>query len=166
MPQPLPQQIGKEPVIAIPLPLVIQRDDEQVGAFEIFQRLLSRTSGVPSTAFAQRAAQAIEDRCAQQERLDVSGCLLKDFFEQIVEDEMMAAGERFDELLDWRPDRPCMDNAANCRPAIQPSVRVSNAAMSSAERFSPITRLRNSAASSGVKPQVGGAQFDQLAADA
>ena len=41
--------------------------------------------------------------------------------------------------------------AANCRPAIQPSVRVSSAAMSSAERFRPITWLRNSAASAGVK---------------
>ena len=44
-----------------------------------------------------------------------------------------------------------MESAANCRPAIQPSVRVSRAAMSSAERFSPITWLRNSAASAGVK---------------
>ena len=44
-----------------------------------------------------------------------------------------------------------MESAANCRPAIQPSVRASSAAISSAERFSPITWLRNSAASAGVK---------------
>ena len=46
---------------------------------------------------------------------------------------------------------PRIEIAANCRPAIQPSVRVSSAAMSSSERFRPITRLRNSAASAGVK---------------
>ena len=35
--QPLAQQIRKQPVIAVPLPIVIQRDDEQVRAFEVFQ---------------------------------------------------------------------------------------------------------------------------------
>ena len=38
--QALAQQIAKEMVIAVPAPLVIQRDDEQVGAFEIFQGFL------------------------------------------------------------------------------------------------------------------------------
>ncbi len=47
--------------------------------------------------------------------------------------------------------RPCSEIAASCRPAIQPSVRVSRAAMSSAVRFRPITWLRKSAASDGVK---------------
>ena len=77
---------------------------------------------------------------------------------------MVAAGERFDEAggVRW----PCIESAANCRPAIQPSVRFSKAAMFSAERFRPITRLRNSAASAGVNRKIGGAQFGQLAADA
>ena len=39
--QPLSQQIGKEMVIAVPTPLVVQWDDEQVGLFEIFQGLLA-----------------------------------------------------------------------------------------------------------------------------
>ncbi len=61
---------------------------------------------------------------------------------------------------------PCMEMAASCRPAIQPSVRASRASMSSAERFRPITRLRNSAASEAAETQVSGAQLSQLAAGA
>ena len=34
--QSLAQQIGKEMVITVPTPLVVQGDDEQVGMFEIF----------------------------------------------------------------------------------------------------------------------------------
>ena len=56
-----------------------------------------------------------------------------------------------------------MESAANCRPAIQPSVRLSSAAMSSAERFSPIIWLRNSAASAG-EAQIGSTQFGELIA--
>src|SRR5205814_3951210 len=33
----LPQQIRKKMMIAVPTPLVVQRDEEQVGVFEIFQ---------------------------------------------------------------------------------------------------------------------------------
>ena len=38
----LPQQIGEEMVITVPMALAVHGDDEQVGAFEIFQRLLAR----------------------------------------------------------------------------------------------------------------------------
>src|SRR6266581_7070246 len=44
-----------------------------------------------------------------------------------------------------------MEIAANCSPAIQPSVRVESRAMSSAESLRPIPWLRNPAASEGVK---------------
>jgi len=39
--QPQAQQIRKEPVIAVPLAIVIQRDDEQVRAFEGYQQGLA-----------------------------------------------------------------------------------------------------------------------------
>ena len=44
--QPLPQQFGKEMVIAVPTPLVVQGDDEEVGMFEIFQGFLPGSSGL------------------------------------------------------------------------------------------------------------------------
>ena len=72
LPQALAQQFSKEMVIAIPLPLVVERDDEQVGAFEIFQRRLPGTCRGEQHGLAQRTAQAIEDaRCAARR----SGCL-------------------------------------------------------------------------------------------
>lgn len=46
---------------------------------------------------------------------------------------------------------PFIEGAASCKPAIQPSVRLSEAATSLAERVSPIAWLRNSAALDGVK---------------
>src|SRR5688572_23868964 len=48
--QSLSQQITKEVVIAIPAPLVIQRDDEEIDAFEIFQGGLPGSTGLRSTA--------------------------------------------------------------------------------------------------------------------
>src|SRR5260221_255482 len=45
----------------------------------------------------QGAAEAVEDGRAQQERLDAFGLLPQDFFHQIVQHEMVTAGERLDE---------------------------------------------------------------------
>src|SRR5690349_14288803 len=39
--QSLPQQISEEMVIAVPAPLVVQRNQEQIGVVEIFQGCLS-----------------------------------------------------------------------------------------------------------------------------
>ena len=38
--KPLAQQVRKKMVIAVPAPFAIQRDHEQIGAFQIFQGLL------------------------------------------------------------------------------------------------------------------------------
>ena len=46
---------------------------------------------------AQRAAQAVEDGGAQQERLDLGGLSLQDLLDQVVQDEAVAAGEGADE---------------------------------------------------------------------
>ncbi len=85
-------------VIAVPAPLVVQGHDEQVGAFEIFQGCLPGNRRIEQNGITQRAAEAVEDRCAQQERLDAFGLLPEDFFNQIVQHEMVAAGERGDEV--------------------------------------------------------------------
>ena len=79
------------------MPLVVQGDDEQVGAFEIFQGFLPGSRGVEQNSITQGTAQAIEDGGAQQESLDAFGLLLQDFFHQIVQHEMVAAGEGLDE---------------------------------------------------------------------
>src|SRR5262245_40718977 len=62
--QSLPQRISEEMVIAVPAPLVVQRNQEQVGVVEIFQGCLSGSSAVAQHGITQGAAQAAEDRCA------------------------------------------------------------------------------------------------------
>src|SRR6516165_5887416 len=98
--QALPQQLRKEVMIAVPPPLMVQRDEEQVGVFEVFQGGLSRNSRVEHNSLTQRTAETVENGGAQQERLDVLGLLLKDFFHQVVHHELVAACERGDEAGD------------------------------------------------------------------
>ncbi|HEV2655216.1 MAG TPA: hypothetical protein VGT82_09655 [Ktedonobacteraceae bacterium] len=93
----LPQQLRKEMVIAVPAPLVVQRDEKQVGAFERVQGGLPGNRGVEHNGITQWAAEAVEDGGVQQEHLDVFLLALEDFFQQIVQHELVAAGERADE---------------------------------------------------------------------
>ena len=98
--QPLPQQLGEEMVIAVPAPLVVQGDDEQVGSLEILQGLLAGGRGVEQHGITERAAEPIEDGRPQQEGLDGFGLPLEDLLDQVVEHEVVAAGERRDEAGD------------------------------------------------------------------
>ncbi len=91
---PLPQQVGEQAVVAVPAPLVVQGDDEQVGALEMLERLLAGGRGVEQHGIAQRAAEAIEDGRPQQEGLDGLGLPLEDLLDQVVEHEAVTAGER------------------------------------------------------------------------
>ena len=76
LPQPFAKQISKEMVIAVPAPLVVLRDDEQVGALEIFQGCLPGNGWVEQNGIAKRPAHAVEDGSAQQESLDTFGLLV------------------------------------------------------------------------------------------
>jgi hypothetical protein len=71
-------------VIAVPTPLVVQGEDEQVN-LEIFQGFLPGSRGGEQNGITLGAAQAVEDRGAQQESLDAFGLLLQDFSNQIVQ---------------------------------------------------------------------------------
>src|SRR5947209_8284020 len=84
-------------VIAVPMSLVVQGYEKQVSVFDRLQGCLPRTRGAEQNGITQGAAQAVQDRCTQQERLDAFGLLLQDFFKQIVQHEMVAASERGDE---------------------------------------------------------------------
>ena len=60
--------------------------------------------------------------------------------------------------------RPCIDSAASCSAAIQPSVRASNVAMSAAVSSRPIAPFRYVGGFLGGEAQVGGPDLHQLAA--
>src|SRR5512136_1884241 len=74
--QALPQQIAKEMMIAVPMPLVVQGDDEQISVFEILQGCLPGSQGGEHHGITQGAAQAVKDGCAQQKSLNAFGLLL------------------------------------------------------------------------------------------
>ena len=99
------------------------------------------------------------------ERLHLSRLALHDFLGQIVDDVRVAARKRSNEAAPHRHD-PASTARPIASPAIQPSVRVSSAAISSADRFRPITRLRKAGGFIGCETQIGGANLGQLAAHA
>ena len=61
---------------------------------------------------------------------------------------------------------PCIESAASCRPAIQPSVRASSAATSRRREVEAHHLVEKCGGFGGGKAQVGGAQLGQLAAGA
>ena len=97
---PLTQQIGEQMVVAIPAPLGIEADDEQVCPIEVFEGLLTGGRGIEQHGITEGAAEPIEDGRPKQEGLDGFGLPLEDFLDQVVEHKVVAAGERPDEACD------------------------------------------------------------------
>ena len=95
--EPVPQQVAEELVIAVPVPFVVEGDDEQVGALDGRQRLLAGAGRGLEDGIAEWPAQAVEDGGAQQEGPDLGRLPLQDLLEQVVQHEAVAAGERADE---------------------------------------------------------------------
>ncbi len=89
----------REMVIAVPAALTIQGDDEQVGAFEILQGLLTGRDGSLATASHRGPHMRSRMRCAAKS-LDVFGLLVQDFLHQVIQHEMVAAGKGLDKAGD------------------------------------------------------------------
>ena len=58
-PQTLPQQISEKPVITVPTPHVVQRQQEEIPFSQLFQRLAAVIT--VGQGVAQRTAELIED---------------------------------------------------------------------------------------------------------
>ncbi len=75
------QQIGEQMVIAIPALLVVQRDQEQVGAPELLEQFVAvRSTG---HRVAQVAAEPVEDGGGQQEILYIRWLAVEHLFDQV-----------------------------------------------------------------------------------
>src|SRR5215211_3396186 len=61
------QEIGEEVMVTVPNPLIVQRNDQQVLPLQPFQRVLPVVAA--SESVAQGAAETVENRGLQQERL-------------------------------------------------------------------------------------------------
>src|SRR6266508_3262803 len=91
----MPQDLGKQLVVAVPAPLIIQCDEEEIGALDRLQQLLAVR--LARHRLAQRTAQAFKDRRTEQERADGLGLSKEHLINQVVHDQSMTAAEGLDE---------------------------------------------------------------------
>jgi hypothetical protein len=85
---------------AIPLPPLIEGDEEQVGTLRVAEHLL--TVVAPCHGVTQRACESVEERSVQQEELDGRGLASENLFGEIVDDMAVTARELTQELLHVR----------------------------------------------------------------
>ena len=97
------QDVGEEVMVSVPRAFVVERDDEQVRAFESLQHGLPRTGRDAGHGVAKGTAQSVEDRRVQQEGARVLRLRAEHFVRQVVQDESVAARERPDEGVEVVP---------------------------------------------------------------
>jgi hypothetical protein len=84
------QEVGKEVVVAEPLPLAVKGHDKQVGLLQLFEDLLAAARRVAhldslQRRVTERPTEAIEDRGVEQKSLDRFGLLADHLVGQIVD---------------------------------------------------------------------------------
>ena len=92
------QRVGEQVVIAVPPPLVVQRDDEQIPALKRLQHPL--TVAATGQGIAESARHLIEHRGTEQELADLVRLTPQNLLNEIVKDETMASREGRDEPSD------------------------------------------------------------------
>jgi hypothetical protein len=82
-------------VVPVPLPAVVEGDQEEVQPLQGFQG----RPGVRATGDrrAQRCGQAVQDRRLEEEGPDLVGLTVQDLVDEVVDDETVVAGEVGDE---------------------------------------------------------------------
>src|SRR5437868_2971032 len=78
-------------MVAIPVALVVQRDEEQVALLQLLQHVLAIAA--LRDGVAERTTELVEKRGVQQEGLGAFLQALEDLFGQVVEHEAMTTGE-------------------------------------------------------------------------
>jgi hypothetical protein len=92
------QDVGEQVVVAVPLPAVVERHQEQVGVLQAHEPAPApRAAG---DGVAQRPGESFEDRRLEQEAPDVLGQARQHLLGEVVDDVAVVAGEPRDE----RPD--------------------------------------------------------------
>jgi hypothetical protein len=89
--QVLPQEVGEQPVVTEPAPVVVERKEEEVLALQALQHRLPAV--VPGDRVAERAAQPVEDGGPEQEPPDIVGQRGEHLVAQIIRDEAMPAAD-------------------------------------------------------------------------
>ena len=92
------QHIGEEMVVAIPPPLIVERNQEEVAPIQRFQHRLA--AGLAGNGITQGTAQPAQDGGLQQEGLDQAGLTLHDLLDEIVDHIAIVASETGNEAGD------------------------------------------------------------------
>ena len=93
--QPGSQHVCEQVVIAVPLPPVVERNQEQVAAIEGLEHGLA--AALPGDRVAQRAVEPVQDGGVQQELADLAGLALQHLLDQVVDDVAVVPREAGDE---------------------------------------------------------------------
>ena len=92
------QHVGKQVVIAVPVALIIERDQEQIPSLDRLKRGLAAV--LAGDRIAQGAVQPAQNGRLQQEVPKVFGLTLQDLFDEVVDDVPVIPGEPRDEAGD------------------------------------------------------------------
>lgn len=115
------QSVREQMVVAVPLPLVVERDEEHVVPVQLFEHLMPvRPSG---ERIAERTGEPVQDRGGEQELTHVLRQAAEHLLNQVVQDKPVASCEGLDES-------GCLVGAAHrqsgelqsSRPTLGPSV--------------------------------------------
>ena len=107
------QQVGKEPVVAVPAALGVEGDDEQVGRLELLQDALAAGRWTPGRGrqfgirslhvkerVAKRGAETVEEGGVEEKVLDLGRLVLQHLLDEIIEDVAVAAGKGIEKGVD------------------------------------------------------------------
>jgi hypothetical protein len=89
------KDLSEQVVVPIPLPMVIQRKQKQVGALQRHERFAS--TGAAGDRVAKGTRQPVENRRLEQKRPDVRRLVGQNLVNEIVDDEFVIACEAGDE---------------------------------------------------------------------
>ena len=94
--QPRPQRVGEQVVIAIPLPLLIEWNDEYVAAIEGLKRCAAVvSSGEP---VAKLPLQLVQHRGGDQELAGLLALASEHLLDEVVQNKSMATTERINKI--------------------------------------------------------------------
>ncbi len=82
---------GKEGMIAIPLPLAIQRDDKQISSLKVLKHEL--TVLLLHDSITEGRVESFQDGGREQKRLDLSWLLLQNHLGQVVQDVALLSAD-------------------------------------------------------------------------
>ena len=107
------KRVGEEVVVAVPVAVVVERDDEHVGAVQRLEQCCTVVAA--GEAVAQLAGQLLQDGGLEQEPTRGLGLRTQDLVDEVVEDEPVAAGEVGDEGSGVVRSRAARDRQAGAR---------------------------------------------------